>query len=54
LHPLLLAESSARVVESSRSPEALLRHPAWVAIREQAANCLRALNFDLSAWEAVQ
>ncbi|RQP21438.1 hypothetical protein DZC73_28600 [Albitalea terrae] len=54
LAPLLSAESNAHVVESSKSPELLLRHPTWVAIREQAAVCLRALGFDLKAWEAMQ
>ena len=54
LAPLLSAESNAHVVENGSSPELLLQHPTWVAIRDQAAACLRALGFNLEAWEAMQ
>lgn len=54
LAPLLSAELKAQLVERSLSSESLLHDPAWVAIRHQAAACLRALSFDLKAWEDAQ
>ena len=53
LAPLLEDEKKLRLVETA-SPEQLVFHPAWVAIREQAAKCLREMDFDREAWEAQQ
>jgi hypothetical protein len=33
------------------SPSALLEHPAWIALRDSAADCLAALGCDLSELE---
>ena len=53
LAPLLEEAKNLRLVETA-SPKQLISHPAWMAIREQAAKCLRELNFDREAWEAQQ
>jgi hypothetical protein len=54
LAPLLAEEAKQAVVESSKSVQELLQDPRWVALRQQAANCLKVLKFDLSAWEQRQ
>ena len=54
LAPLLAAEAQIHLAESAIPVDALVSHPAWLALRTQAQACLRALRFDLAAWEAAQ
>jgi hypothetical protein len=52
LEPLLEAERKADLL-AGRNWKALMGLPLWSQLRDQAATCLQALEFDLDEWEAT-